>query len=58
MSVTLAAWTHDERKPEQRRQLGDASLQRQDLLPKLRLRPVRSNETQDALEAAPSHPSG
>ena len=36
VSRTPAAWSHDEREPEQGRQLLDASLQRQDLLPKFR----------------------
>jgi hypothetical protein len=52
----LAAWTQDERKPEPRRQRGDAPLQRQDFLPKLRLCPLRFIETDNALDEAPSHP--
>ena len=44
---TPAARSQDEREPEQSRQLGHASLQRHDLLPKLRLRPVRAIETDD-----------
>ena len=42
VSRTLAAWSHGKREPEQGRELLDASLQRQDLLPKFCLRQVRS----------------
>jgi hypothetical protein len=45
---TPPAGSHDKRKPEQRSQLGNASLQRRDLLPKRRLGPFRSIETDDA----------
>jgi hypothetical protein len=54
---TLAAWTRDERKPEQRRQLGDVSLQHQDLLPKLRLCPLRFIETDDGARRATKPPT-